>query len=84
MRAARRELSTGAAVTRYCPETGADVEIDVLVRGTWMPGEPGTLYDPPVPPGVEDVWAEANGQPFPFASYREADWAAELLSGEVT
>ena len=78
----RRELSTGATFTRYCPETGDEVEIDVEVRGTWFPGEHGSYWDPPIPPGVEDVWAMANGRDFPL-SLRERDWAAELLAGEV-
>lgn len=78
----RRELSTGATFTRYCPETGYEVDVEVTLCGTWMPGEPGNLIDPPIPPGVEDVWAMANGRDFPL-SYRELDWAAELLSGEV-
>jgi hypothetical protein len=66
--------------TRYCPETGEEVEIDgVTVRGTWCPGEPGNHIDPPIPPGVEDLWAEVHdGRPFPLTR-REFDWAAEQL-----
>lgn len=76
-----RTLKTDMEFTRYCPETGEEVEIEVEVRGTWNPGEAGTLYDPPVTAGVEDVWAVANGRNFPLSA-RETDWAAECL-GEV-
>lgn len=84
----RRELSTEAAFTRYCPETGDEVDVEVTLCGTWMPGEPGNLYDPPIPAGVEDVWTVANGQDFEGGEFgrltlRERDWAAELLAGEV-
>lgn len=65
--------------TRYCPETGDSVEVEVTVRGTWRCGEPGTYLDPPVPPGVEDVYAVANGRNFPL-SVRECDSVAEILA----
>jgi hypothetical protein len=74
-----RMLSCENTVTRYCPETGAEVEIDVVLRGTWFPGEPGNYYDPPLPPGVEDVWAEVHGGVYFQLTCRESDWAAELL-----
>ena len=79
----RPTLSTSLGFTRYCPETGDEVEIEVEVRGTWHPGEAGTQYDPSFPPGVEDVHAVANGRDF-LLSTRECDWAAECLTEEVT
>jgi hypothetical protein len=75
-------LALAMTFIRWCPETGDEVDVEVTLRGTWCPGEPGNFYDPPVPPGVEDVWAVANGRDFPL-SLRERDWAAELLAGEV-
>ena len=77
-----RELSTAMEFTRYCPETGDAVDVEVTLLGTWCPGEPGTRLDPPVPPGVEEVWAEATGRDFPL-SLRERDLAAELLADGV-
>jgi hypothetical protein len=97
-----RVLSLETTFTRHCPETGDEVDVEVELRGTWCPGEPGTYLDPPVPAGVEDLWVVANGQDarsvvrwcpetgvrldvrgvnvevFPL-SYRERDWAAEML-----
>ena len=75
-------LTLDMEVTRYCPETGDAVEVEATVRGTWRRGEPGTHWDPPVPAGVEDVHAVANGRDFPL-SVRECDRMAELLADEV-
>jgi len=75
-------LSTTREFTRYCPETGDEVDVEVEVRGTWFPGESGTYYDPAIPPGVEDVHAVANGLDFQLSA-RECDWAAEYLAEEV-
>lgn len=75
----RPTLSTSMEFTRYCPETGDEVEIEAEVRGTWFPGERGTHWDPPVPAGVEDVHAVANGRDFNLSA-RECDWAAECLT----
>jgi hypothetical protein len=73
-----RLLSLETTFTRYCPETGEEVEIDVEVCATWLPGEPGSHYDPPIPPGMVDVRAVANGRNFPLGR-GEVDWAAEQL-----
>lgn len=77
-----RLLSTDATFIRWCPETNEEVEVYVTLSGTWMPGEPGNHIDPPIPPGVEDVWAAANGRNFPL-SLRERDHAGDILAGEV-
>lgn len=60
-------LSMVTTFTRYCPETGEEVEIDgVTVRGTWYPGEPGNHIDPPVQPGIEDLVVVVNGRDAQF------------------
>lgn len=78
----QRQVETEMEFTRYCPETGDDVDVLVTLRGLWVPGEPGTHWDPPVPAGVEDVHAVANGRDFPLSA-RECDRMAELLADKV-
>lgn len=80
-------LSADMSFTRYCPETGDEVDVTVEVRGEWFRGQAGTLLDPPIPPGVETLWVVANGREWPsidfpaFAlSHREHDTAAEALA----
>lgn len=74
-----KTLTLDMEFTRYCSETGDEVEVEATVRGMWCPGEPGTHWDPPVPAGVCDVHAVANGRDFPLSS-RECDRMAELLA----